>query len=139
MGRELWAGCLGRHLAVYHARCSVSFPPHLVGFDGKGYTNPSMMFKALDSVGVEWGLASPPRMARLWAGAYPVARAMDARGCACAGRRYRHTHWVGTNDASVGRGVFDMQLHATMAAHLASAFKIWSQRLWCLAVTRRVR
>lgn len=33
---------------------------HLDGFDKKKYTNPQMMYKALDSIGVDWKKAKSP-------------------------------------------------------------------------------
>jgi hypothetical protein len=34
--------------------------PHLPGFEAKRYTNPTMMFAALDGLKVKWRLAKPP-------------------------------------------------------------------------------
>lgn len=81
--------------------------PHLVGFDTKHYTNPTMMFDALKSIGIphvrigsKW-----PRygLARIqWEGPW-TEPGVPMRV------RYRYTHWIGvwgTEDRGVG--VFDI-------------------------------
>lgn len=79
--------------------------PHLIGFDGKRYTNPTMMRGALDSLGVryQWTpLKGETKqlpidgLARVqWAGPWTKAGVPMAA-------RYRHTHWIG---ALAGYGV----------------------------------
>lgn len=90
--------------------------PHLQGFDEKRYTNPTMMFAALNSIGRSWqrirtsqlsgAAAHMPRwgLCRIqWEGPW-TGPGVPMRA------RYRHTHWIGaakrTSDASIG--VFDV-------------------------------
>jgi hypothetical protein len=69
----------------------------LVGFDRKGYTNPSMMRAALDALAVpyQWkvgrhGLFASYGLARVqWAGPWTKPGVPAAAA-------YRHTHWVGS-------------------------------------------
>lgn len=81
--------------------------PHLLGFDQKHYTNPTMMFEALASIGRPWvriGKSWPQYgLARIqwegpWTGPNVPMRA-----------RYRYTHWVGSRRDPFGsHGVFDV-------------------------------
>lgn len=72
--------------------------PHMGDFEKKGYTNPTLMYQALRSVGAEfqdveswpkWGLARVQ-----WEGPWTMP-GVPIRA------RYRHTHWVG---CAGGRG-----------------------------------
>ena len=81
--------------------------PHLVGFDAKRYTNPTMMYDALHTIGRPWlkvGARWPNYgLARVqWEGPWTKPGApMRAR--------YRYTHWIGgwfTTER--GYGVFDI-------------------------------
>jgi len=81
---------------------------HLNGFTAKGYTNPTMMFRALDSLGVAWQRRSDSRwpdhgLARIqWEGPW-TAPGVPIRA------RYRHTHWVGSwHSSRNGVGIFDV-------------------------------
>lgn len=82
--------------------------PHLAGFEGKGYTNPTLMVQILRSLGVRWrGIAKG-----VWPG-YGLVRIqwhgpwMEA-GVPIAAR-YRHTHWIGCRDTRQrGREIFDV-------------------------------
>ncbi len=77
---------------------------HLIDFHGKGYMNPSAMYRTLDGLGVDWRGVRPgwPRfgLARIqWHGPWTGPRV--PRKVA-----YRYTHWVGS--ALGGHSVFDM-------------------------------
>ncbi|MGE0768286.1 MAG: hypothetical protein AB7L90_17660 [Hyphomicrobiaceae bacterium] len=81
--------------------------PHLIGFDAKRYTNPTMMAGALDTLGRPWrnvGKAWPRYgLARIqWEGPW-TKPGVPMRV------RYRHTHWVGSwQTVERGHGVFDV-------------------------------
>lgn len=68
--------------------------PHLKGFDEKHYTNPTMMFDALKSIGIVWSRRSD----REWP-AYGLARIQWEGPWTAPGVNpkwaYRQTHWVG--------------------------------------------
>lgn len=86
---------------------------HLPDFVGRYYTNPTMMFAALDSIGVRWrgkaiGKRHPviewPRLGLVrvqWEGPW------TAPGVPMAAR-YRHTHWVGAGWRGDQLGIFDI-------------------------------
>jgi len=83
--------------------------PHLVGFDQKHYTNPTMMFDALASIGRPWR-----RIGRDWP-RYGLARIQWEGPWTSPGvpmrARYRYTHWVGSwQTAERGHGVFDVNM-----------------------------
>jgi hypothetical protein len=81
--------------------------PHLRGFDEKGYTNPTMMYSALRSIGRPWRqrtLSTWPcfGLARIqWEGPW-TGPSVPIRA------RYRYTHWVGAARESRGIGIFDI-------------------------------
>ena len=81
--------------------------PHLGDFERKGYTNPSLMFEILRSLGLRVSMVKPPGwptygLVRVqWHGPW-----MDA-GVPIAAR-YRHTHWVGAARRNGEIGVFDI-------------------------------
>jgi hypothetical protein len=84
--------------------------PHMQDFEQKGYTNPTLMWAALRSLGAKWrvtasGKSEPfyptpdpwPRygLARVqWAGPWTQPGVPMAA-------RYRHTHWVAADDNMV--------------------------------------
>lgn len=84
--------------------------PHLQGFDDKRYTNPTMMWAALRSLGIGYRLRRPPDtwpdygLVRVqWEGPWTAPRVPPRVA-------YRHTHWVGAQ-RSTGRpdaGIFDI-------------------------------
>jgi hypothetical protein len=101
----------------------------LPGFDGKRYTNPSMMLHALREVGRAWSqlVVLPEAFAQLpewgllriqWEGPW-TQPGVPIRA------RYRYTHWVGasrrTSDGS--RGVFDCNQMANGGGW--TAFENW--------------
>ena len=60
---EEWgANCGPGALAVATARTLEEVRAFLEGFDGKRYTNPLMMLRALDAMGVGWERLKPPRL-----------------------------------------------------------------------------
>lgn len=74
--------------------------PHLQDFEQKGYSNPTLMFAALRSLGVDYGVQSSTRGAMLewpklglvrvqWGGPW-MKPEVPLRA------RYRQTHWVGS-------------------------------------------
>lgn len=81
--------------------------PHLIGFDAKRYTNPTMMFDALQSIGRPWrkvGAAWPRYgLARIqWHGPW-MRPEVPIRA------RYRQTHWVGSWITETrGHGIWDI-------------------------------
>jgi hypothetical protein len=86
--------------------------PHLQGFDAKRYTNPTMMFGALDSIGVPWR-----RLPALEWPAYGLARIQWEGPWTRPGvpmrARYRYTHWVGGYQSpDRGYGVWDINAMA---------------------------
>lgn len=77
--------------------------PHLEGFEAKGYTNPRMMYDALDSLGVRWR--------KLAKGTWPrfgLVRVMWTGPWSYWWERERHTHWIGTAMHGDDRGIFDV-------------------------------
>jgi hypothetical protein len=87
--------------------------PHLIGFDEKRYTNPTMMFGALKSLGVAYRTQSAPQGAKLtwpklglvriqWGGPW-------MKPGVPMGARYRQTHWVASWVSKLGTlAVFDI-------------------------------
>lgn len=87
--------------------------PLLVGFEKKGYTNPTLMFDALSRAGVRWGMVQPSKaqpsvnfpkygLARIqWEGPW-TAPGVPLRA------RYRYTHWVGSKCVGRNVGIFDI-------------------------------
>ncbi|HEX2255628.1 MAG TPA: hypothetical protein VHG92_02815 [Afifellaceae bacterium] len=86
--------------------------PHMGDFEAKRYTNPTLMWAVLRSLGVRWRLVRPPRtwprygLARVqWEGPWTEPGVPIAA-------RYRQTHWVGACTAGPGAGanvgIFDI-------------------------------
>jgi hypothetical protein len=92
--------------------------PHMGDFETKRYTNPTMMFAALKSVGVRWrtnGKNSThwPRygLARIqWEGPW-TAPGVPMRV------RYRHSHWVGVDETIEAQT--SINLHKSLAQYLS--------------------
>ena len=104
--------------------------PHLLGFDAKRYTNPSMMNDALRSIGRPW-----KKIGAAWPG-YGLVRVQWEGPWTDPGvpmvARYRYTHWIG---AEIGRnsiGVFDINCLANGTGWCALAD--WSETIvpWLL-------
>lgn len=101
------------------AICSLTLDelrPHMGDFEGKRYTNPTLMWQVLNSVGArfkvragQFGAADLPSygMARVqWEGPW-TQPGVPMRA------RYRHTHWIGaakrpTCGAGTVTGIFDI-------------------------------
>jgi len=92
-----WGANCGPHALAASTRSTLDrVRPHLVGFESKLYTNPTMMENALNLMGINWdrkrGLKTKERpvhgMARVqWEGRWlnPGVPKMVA---------YQHTHWI---------------------------------------------
>src|SRR5690606_14906891 len=83
--------------------------PHMGDFERKHYTNPTLMWAVLDSLGVTWAKVTPavswPQygLVRIqWEGPWSEPGAPPHWA-------YRHTHWVGAaTDPVKGVGIFDI-------------------------------
>lgn len=88
--------------------------PHLGDFEQKGYTNPTLMFGALRSLGVKWeAKSSPLGVEKLEWPAFGLARIQWGGPWTKPGvpmrARYRQTHWVASCHRSPGDiGIFDV-------------------------------
>ena len=81
--------------------------PHLIDFERKGYTNPTLMRDILNGLGVKWQRVKSvwPRNVGLvrvqWEGPWTEPNVpMRAR--------YRHTHWIGTR--RVGANYWNVEI-----------------------------
>lgn len=88
--------------------------PHLTGFDQKHYTNPTMMWDALNSIGKPWRKIGRDDHSRgaVWP-IYGLVRIQWEGPWTQPGVpmrvRYRYTHWVGSWITSArGHGIFDI-------------------------------
>lgn len=105
--------------------------PHMGDFESKGYTNPTLMYAALRSLGVSWRatvdaagerrIAFPSfGLARIqWSGPWTKPGVPMAA-------RYRKTHWVGSWKGDAGQCVFDV--NAVCIGGWIS-FSQWSNKL----------
>ena len=82
--------------------------PHLGDFETKRYTNPTLMWSILDSIGAQWRLTKPSvtwpthGLARIqWEGPW-TAPGVPARAA------YRYTHWVGAHRDQSEVDIFDI-------------------------------
>lgn len=87
--------------------------PHMGDFESKGYTNPTLMFFALESVGRMVRIRSIARnVAHLEWPHYGLARIQWEGPWTRAGvpvrARYRHTHWVGAARRNGEVGIYDI-------------------------------
>lgn len=125
-------------LAAVTGRTLDEVRPHVPGFEDKRYTNPSMMYAALDRlIGSHWRLQLPLKgwpsygLARIqWEG--PWSQPGVPKRVA-----YRHTHWVGVLSRSLADiEVFDINAMIPPANGWIS-LKEWSQALvpWLLGQT----
>jgi hypothetical protein len=86
--------------------------PHLGDFERKGYTNPTLMFAALRSLGLRYTLVRLVEGQVIWP-RHGLAR-VQWSGPWCApgvpyGARYRRTHWVACHhDPSFGTCIHDI-------------------------------
>ncbi|HEX4112737.1 MAG TPA: hypothetical protein VH020_09400 [Stellaceae bacterium] len=106
---EEWgANCGPSALAAMLDKTLDEIRPHMGDFETKHYTNPTLMYAALNSAGARWRLVKPidwPRygLVRIqWHGPW-TAPGVPARAA------YRHTHWVGGMTVAMrGVGIFDI-------------------------------
>lgn len=82
--------------------------PHLQGFDAKRYTNPTMMFGALDSIGRPWSKVATPITWPCWGLVRVQWHGPWMRPGVPMRARYRHTHWVGACSSPGTIAVFDI-------------------------------
>ena len=82
--------------------------PHLGDFERKRYTNPTLMWAILNSLGVRYRVYRRSQdwpqfgLVRVqWEGPFTQPGAHPKA-------RYRHTHWVGAATATRGVGIFDV-------------------------------
>lgn len=104
--RGVWgANCGPGAIAAVLALTLEELRPHLLDFERKGYTNPSLMYAVLRGLGVAYTVRMGGRdtwpsygLARVqWEGPWMTAGVPVAA-------RYRHTHWI----ACAGEQVFDI-------------------------------
>lgn len=111
---EEWgANCGPGALAAIAGKTLDEIRPHMGDFESKRYTNPTLMFAALDSAGLRWWRRPQPLtwptwgLARIqWTGPWTAPNVPPRVA-------YRHTHWVGAarrTDGSVG--IFDINAMA---------------------------
>lgn len=112
--------------------------PYMGDFEQKGYTNPTLMWRVLDGLGVGYQVTKKPNqwpiygLARIqWTGPW-TKPGVPARAA------YRHTHWVGVNsifsgNVGVGVGIFDINAITNGSGWVAA--RDWESILvpWLLA------
>ena len=85
--------------------------PLIPGFEQKRYTNPTMMYEALNSSGAHWRLERSPASA-LFFPKYGLARVQWEGPWTEPGvpvrARYRYTHWVGAHTQPAQISIFDI-------------------------------
>lgn len=86
--------------------------PHLGDFEGKGYVNPTLMWRALQSLGVRFSYRGGDLGRQNWP-LYGLARIQWegpwTKSGVPARAAYRHTHWVGVNSRNPKNvGIFDV-------------------------------
>lgn len=125
---EWGANCGPGALAAIMGMTLDEVRPHMIGFEAKRYTNPSMMNEALRSIGRPWR-----KIGANWP-AYGLVRVQWEGPWTKPGvpmvARYRWTHWIGADDGQHpgNPGVFDINAmangsgwtsRADWAAHIA--------------------
>lgn len=107
---EWGANCGPGALAAVTGKTLDEVRPHIKGFDEKRYTNPSMMWAALRSMGVKW----QSRMGMLTWPAHGLVRIQwDGPWCnpgVTPLAAYRHTHWIAAQQKEnpLSIGIFDV-------------------------------
>lgn len=80
---------------------------HSFEFEQKGYTNPRLMYKILDALGITWEKIEADQFP-----AYGLARVQWEGPWTMPGvswmARQRHTHWVGSCSTCLERLIFDV-------------------------------
>jgi len=103
---EWGANCGPGALAAIAGMTLEEVRPHIPGFDEKRYTNPTMMFSALRSIGKTWR-----KIGAVWP-AYGLVRVQWEGPWTNPGvpmaARYRYTHWIGAQVGGTSIGVFDI-------------------------------
>ncbi len=120
---DAWgANCGPGALAAVLGKTLDDVRPHLVGFDLKGYTNPTMMFVALHELGVKWkdvpGWPTNGLVRVQWGGPW-MRPGVPIRA------RYRHTHWIATR--LVGDDLFAFDINGACVGWMP--FEEWSGQL----------
>lgn len=131
---EWGSNCGPGALAAITGKTLDQVRPHLEGFDDKGYTNPTMMWGALNSMKIRWSRRRKHQLnwphyglCRIqWGGPW-TEPGVPARVA------YRHTHWVGAeaaDDLSYVR-IFDIN---AMSVGGWISLQEWGQQLvpWLL-------
>ena len=110
---ETWgANCGPASIAAVCGLTLDQVRPHMGNFETKHYTNPTLMWRALASLGVRFSYRGGDLGRRAWP-AFGLARIQWEGPWTRPGvpmrARYRHTHWVGV-DARGRRniGIFDV-------------------------------
>lgn len=96
---EWGANCGPAALAAIMGMTLDEVRPHMGDFERKRYTNPTLMFGALRSIGAEWR-ALPRKDGAVWDWPrYGLCRVQWEGPWTASGVpirvRYRHTHWIG--------------------------------------------
>jgi len=105
-GREWSANCGPGAVAAVLDTTLEAIRPHLGDFEKKHYTNPSLMYQVLRSLGVRWITSPTPWPANglvrvQWEGPW------TDEGQPWAARQ-RHTHWIASRDTEEGLFIFDI-------------------------------
>jgi hypothetical protein len=100
--------------AKYHgfSQSTILLPPHLCDFERKRYTNPTLMWEILRSLGLHWRMETRTPGGIKWP-IWGLARVQWegpwTKDGVPAAARYRHTHWVGASAANRGNiGIWDV-------------------------------
>lgn len=109
---ETWgANCGPGALAAIMGLTLDEVRPHMGDFESKRYTNPTMMFAALKSVGADWRRIDQDHPPGYWP-RYGLARIQWEGPWTKPGVpmrvRYGYTHWVGSVTVNGHAGVFDI-------------------------------
>jgi hypothetical protein len=108
---EWGANCGPAALAAIMGLTLDEVRPHMGDFEHKGYTNPTLMFDALKSLGANWRRVDGVRPPGYWP-RYGLARIQWEGPWTAMGVpmrvRYRQTHWVGSAAVSPVASVFDI-------------------------------
>lgn len=109
---EWGANCGPGAIAAVAGMTLEELRPHMGDFESKRYTNPTLMWRVLRSLGIQWNCRGDERRpARVWP-EYGLARVqwegpwMDPGVPVMA--RYRRTHWVGSRTNGGEHQIFDI-------------------------------
>ena len=113
---DTWGfNCGPAAIAVMNRLTIEELRPHLGDFESKRYTNPTLMWAILKSIGANWRARSVREVLAAPRDSWPdygLARVQwegpwTAPGVPIAAR-YRQTHWVGAMKVGEQRGIFDI-------------------------------